>query len=43
MHTLRVIHPLITDLARSDWDLHQIAQFAGHRKPAFGEVNLVVC
>jgi integrase/recombinase XerD len=28
-HTLR--HLCLTDLARSDWDLHEIAQFAGHR------------
>lgn len=28
-HTLR--HLCLTDLARADWDLHEIAQFAGHR------------
>jgi len=28
-HTLR--HLCLTDLARADWDLHQIATFAGHR------------
>lgn len=28
-HTLR--HLCLTDLARSDWDIHQIALFAGHR------------
>ena len=31
-HTFR--HLCLTDLARSGWDLHQIAQFAGHRNPA---------
>jgi integrase len=30
-HTFR--HLCLTDLARSGWDLHQIAQFAGHRNP----------
>jgi site-specific recombinase XerD len=29
-HTLR--HLCLTDLARSGWELHQIATFAGHRK-----------
>lgn len=28
-HTLR--HLCLTDLARSDWELHEIARFAGHR------------
>jgi site-specific recombinase XerD len=28
-HTLR--HLCLTDLARSDWDIHEIARFAGHR------------
>jgi site-specific recombinase XerD len=28
-HTFR--HLCLTDLARSGWDLHEIAQFAGHR------------
>jgi integrase/recombinase XerD len=28
-HTLR--HLCLTDLARAEWDLHEIAQFAGHR------------
>lgn len=28
-HTLR--HLCLTDLARANWDLHEIAQFAGHR------------
>lgn len=28
-HTLR--HLCLTDLARADWDLHEIARFAGHR------------
>ena len=28
-HTLR--HLCLTDLARADWDLHEIATFAGHR------------
>ena len=28
-HTPR--HLRLTDLARSDWDLHEIATFAGHR------------
>ena len=28
-HTLR--HLCLTDLARSGWDIHEIAQFAGHR------------
>jgi site-specific recombinase XerD len=28
-HTLR--HLCLTDLARSGWELHQIATFAGHR------------
>ena len=28
-HTLR--HLCLTDLARSGWELHQIASFAGHR------------
>jgi site-specific recombinase XerD len=28
-HTLR--HLCLTDLARSDWDIHEIATFAGHR------------
>lgn len=31
-HTLR--HLCLTDLARSGWDLHEIAAFAGHRNPA---------
>jgi integrase/recombinase XerD len=31
-HTLR--HLCLTDLARSGWDLHTIALFAGHRNPA---------
>jgi integrase len=31
-HTFR--HLCLTDLARSGWELHQIAQFAGHRNPA---------
>ena len=31
-HTLR--HLCLTDLARSNWDLHTIACFAGHRNPA---------
>lgn len=30
-HTLR--HLRLTDLARSGWDLHEIATFAGHRRP----------
>ncbi len=30
-HTLR--HLCLTDLARSGWDLHEIAAFAGHRHP----------
>lgn len=30
-HTLR--HLCLTDLARSGWELHQIATFAGHRNP----------
>lgn len=30
-HTLR--HLCLTDLARSGWDLGDIAQFAGHRNP----------
>ncbi len=30
-HTFR--HLCLTDLARSGWELHQIAQFAGHRNP----------
>lgn len=30
-HTLR--HLCLTDLARSGWDLHEIALFAGHRNP----------
>lgn len=29
-HTLR--HLCLTDLARADWDIHEIATFAGHRK-----------
>ena len=29
-HTLR--HLCLTDLARSDWDLHEIATFAGHQR-----------
>jgi integrase/recombinase XerD len=28
-HTLR--HRCLTDLARAGWDIHEIAQFAGHR------------
>ncbi len=28
-HTLR--HLCLTDLARTGWDLHEIARFAGHR------------
>jgi integrase len=28
-HTLR--HLCLTDLARADWDIHEIATFAGHR------------
>lgn len=28
-HTLR--HLCLTDLARADWDVHEIATFAGHR------------
>lgn len=31
-HTLR--HLRLTDLARAGWELHAIAQFAGHRSPA---------
>lgn len=31
-HTLR--HLCLTDLARSGWELHTIAQFAGHRAPS---------
>lgn len=31
-HTLR--HLCLTDLARSGWELHAIARFAGHRSPA---------
>jgi integrase/recombinase XerD len=31
-HTFR--HLCLTDLARSGWEIHQIAQFAGHRNPA---------
>jgi site-specific recombinase XerD len=31
-HTFR--HLCLTDLARSGWEVHQIAQFAGHRNPA---------
>src|SRR5947209_6416601 len=31
-HTFR--HLCLTDLARSGWELHQIAEFAGHRNPA---------
>jgi integrase/recombinase XerD len=31
-HTLR--HLCLTDLARAGWELHAIAQFAGHRNPA---------
>lgn len=31
-HTLR--HLCLTDLARNGWELHAIAQFAGHRNPA---------
>jgi integrase/recombinase XerD len=31
-HTLR--HLCLTDLARSGWELHQIASFAGHRSTA---------
>jgi len=31
-HTLR--HLCLTDLARSGWELHAIAAFAGHRNPA---------
>lgn len=30
-HTLR--HLCLTDLARADWDLHEIAAFAGHQTP----------
>src|SRR6266702_2250 len=30
-HTLR--HLCLTDLARANWDLHEIATFAGHRNP----------
>lgn len=30
-HTLR--HLCLTDLARAGWDLHEIAQFAGHSNP----------
>jgi integrase/recombinase XerD len=30
-HTFR--HLCLTDLARSGWEIHQIAQFAGHRNP----------
>jgi integrase/recombinase XerD len=30
-HTFR--HLCLTDLARAGWDLHEIAQFAGHRHP----------
>ncbi len=30
-HTLR--HLCLTDLARAGWELHEIAQFAGHRHP----------
>ena len=29
-HTFR--HLCLTDLARADWDIHEIATFAGHRK-----------
>ena len=28
-HTLR--HLCLTDLARANWDIHEIAAFAGHR------------
>jgi integrase/recombinase XerD len=28
-HTLR--HLCLTDVARADWDIHEIATFAGHR------------
>jgi integrase len=31
-HTPR--HLCLTDLARSNWELHEIARFAGHRNPA---------
>jgi integrase/recombinase XerD len=31
-HTFR--HLCLTDLARSGWEIHQIAEFAGHRNPA---------
>jgi site-specific recombinase XerD len=31
-HTMR--HLRLTDLARAGWELHAIAQFAGHRSPA---------
>jgi integrase/recombinase XerD len=30
-HTLR--HLCLTDLARAGWDIHEIAQLAGHRNP----------
>jgi integrase/recombinase XerD len=30
-HTFR--HLCLTDLARAGWDIHEIAQFAGHRNP----------
>jgi integrase/recombinase XerD len=30
-HTLR--HLCLTDLARANWDIHEIATFAGHRNP----------
>lgn len=30
-HTLR--HLCLTDLARAGWEIHEIAQFAGHRNP----------
>src|SRR5205085_7246145 len=30
-HTLR--HLCLTDLARAGWELHALAQFAGHRNP----------
>jgi integrase len=31
-HTFR--HLCLTDVARSGWELHQIAEFAGHHNPA---------
>lgn len=36
-HTLR--HLCLTDLARAGWELHAIAEFAGHRNPATTDPN----